>query len=70
MPTLIADRFAAWQAEADKLAIIVQDLDAWERDTIYPMANEHIGIDLDDGVKVSYNKFPNALRKVTGLSEW
>jgi hypothetical protein len=68
--TLRASGSAKDAAEADKLQNTVVELDAWERDTIYPMANEHIGIDLDDGVKVNYNKFPQALRKVTGLSEW
>jgi hypothetical protein len=56
--------------EADKLSATVKELEDWERDVIYPLANEHIRIDLDDGVKVNYNKFPNALRKVAGLSEW
>jgi hypothetical protein len=28
-----------------------------------------VQIDLDDGVKVNYNKFGRALRKVAGLSE-
>lgn len=27
-------------------------------------------LDLGDGVKVNYNKFPHALAKVAGLSEW
>ena len=57
-------------AEADKLEAVVKELEDWERDVIYPMAHEHIRIDLDDGIKVNYNKFPHALRKVTGLSEW
>ena len=57
-------------AEADKLQAVIEELDAWERDVIYPMAHDHIQIDLDEGVKVNYNKFPHALRKVTGLSEW
>jgi len=29
-----------------------------------------VHIDLDDGVKVNYNKFPHALAKVPGLSDW
>lgn len=49
---------------------MVRELTDWERDVIYPLANERIDIDLDDGVKVNYNKFPHALAKVTGLSTW
>lgn len=61
---------AADQKQADRYRNVVKELEEWERDTIYPMAHERIAIDLDDGVKVNYNKFPHALRKVTGLSEW
>lgn len=57
------------QKQADKYRNVVKELEEWERDVIYPMAHERIVIDLDDGVKANYNKFPNALRKVTGLSE-
>lgn len=61
---------AADQKQAGKYRNVVKELEEWERDVIYPMAHERIAIDLDDGVKVNYNKFPHALRKVTGLSEW
>ena len=61
---------AADNRQADKYRAVVKELDAWERDVIYPLANERIDIDLDDGVKKNYNKFPRALVKVTGLSEW
>lgn len=61
---------ASDQKQADKYHNVVKELEEWERDVIYPMAHERISIDLDDGVKVNYNKFPHALRKVTGLSEW
>lgn len=61
---------ASDQKQADKYRNVVKELEEWERDIIYPMAHERISIDLDDGVKVNYNKFPHALRKVTGLSEW
>ncbi len=36
---------------------------------LYPLAVQQIEIDLDDGVKVNYNKFGVALKKVPGLSE-
>ncbi len=61
---------AADQKQADKYRNVVKELEEWERSVIYPMAHERISIDLDDGVKVNYNKFPHALRKVARLSEW
>lgn len=56
--------------ETDRLRAQVAELEAWERDVIYPLAHERILIDLDDGVKVNYNKFPHALAKVPSLSDW
>lgn len=56
--------------KADKLRARVAELEAWERDVLYDLAHERVSIDLDDGVKVNYNKFPKALRKVAGLSDW
>lgn len=61
---------AADNRQADKYRAVVRELTDWERDVIYPLANERIDIDLDDGVKVNYNKFPHALAKVAGLSTW
>lgn len=61
---------AADNRQADKYRAVVRELTDWERDVIYPLANERIDIDLDDGVKANYNKFPHALTKVTGLSTW
>ena len=56
--------------EASKIAAILGELEAWEKDVIYPLAHKRVSVDLDDGVKVNYNKFPRALAKVQGLSEW
>ena len=61
---------AADNRQADKYRAMVRELSDWERDVVYPLANEHVGIDLDDGVKKNYNTFPRALAKVAGLSEW
>lgn len=46
----------------------LKELEEYERDVLYPLASERIEIDLDDGVKVNYNKFGTALKKVTGLT--
>ena len=48
----------------------VKELEDWERDVVYPLAQAHVEIDLDDGVEVNYNKFPRALSKVSKLSSW
>ena len=61
---------AADLREANKIRASIAELEVWERDVIYPLAHERVRIDLDDGVKVNYNKFPRALAKVPGLSEW
>lgn len=61
---------AADNRQADKYRTVVRELTDWERSVIYPLANERVNIDLDDGVKKNYNKFPHALAKVAGLSEW
>lgn len=53
---------------ADKYHDMIDELNDWERDVLYPMAQRHIKIDLDDGVRHNYKLFPGALRKVTGLS--
>ena len=51
----------------DKYAAMLTELDAYERDILYPLAQEKISIDLDDGVKVNYCKFGAALKKIPGL---
>lgn len=61
---------AADKRQADAYRTTVNELTDWERNVIYPLASERISVDLDDGVKVNYNKFPYALAKVSGLSGW
>ena len=46
----------------------LKELEDYERDILFPLAQEKIEIDLDDGVKVNYNKFGTALKKVVGLT--
>jgi hypothetical protein len=45
----------------------IEELNAWERDVVFPMAQQKIEIDLDDGVKANYPKFGPALKKIPGL---
>jgi type II restriction/modification system DNA methylase subunit YeeA len=54
--------------EIENLNKMIEELEDYERDVLYPLATEQVEIDLDDGVKVNYGKFGAALKKVTGLS--
>ena len=46
---------------------VLSELKEYEDDVLYPLATEQVKIDLDDGVKVNYGKFGNALQKIVGL---
>ena len=46
---------------------ILSELKEYEDDVLYPLATEQVKIDLDDGVKINYPKFGDALAKVAGL---
>jgi len=54
--------------EIEKLKKTIDELENYERDTLYPLAAQKVEIDLDDGVKVNYKKFGKALKKVPGVS--
>ena len=56
--------------QLQEMAVIakqIDELDEWERDVVFPLAQDRIEIDLDDGVKANYPKFGTALKKVSGL---
>lgn len=55
--------------EIDRLKKIIDELNEYETEILYPLATQKIEIDLDDGVKVNYNKFGKALKHVPGLSQ-
>jgi len=55
--------------EIDKINSILAELREYEDEILYPLATQQIEIDLDDGVKINYNKFGKALKKVSGLSD-
>ena len=46
----------------------IDELNEWERDVVFPLAQAKIEIDLDDGVKANYPKFGAALKKIVGVS--
>jgi len=54
--------------EISKLKSMIEELNQWEHEVLYPLAGKRIEIDLDDGVKVNYPKFGTALKKIAGLS--
>ena len=45
----------------------IDELENWERDVMFPLAQAKIEIDLDDGVKWNYPKFGAALKPIKGL---
>jgi type II restriction/modification system DNA methylase subunit YeeA len=53
--------------EIESLRKMIEELESYEREVLYPLATEQIAIDLDDGVKVNYQKFGLALKKIPGL---
>ena len=46
----------------------LEELSTWERDVVRPLAEKRIELDLDDGVKVNYEKLGAILAKVKGLN--
>ncbi|QEQ97548.1 BREX-1 system adenine-specific DNA-methyltransferase PglX [Neptunomonas concharum] len=52
----------------DKIKKVLDEVNDYERDILYPLAGQNIEIDLDDGVKANYPKFGKALKKIAGLS--
>ncbi len=53
--------------DAAVVAKQIDELHEWEREVIFPLAQQKIEIDLDDGVKANYPKFGTALKKIPGL---
>ncbi|WP_226699434.1 BREX-1 system adenine-specific DNA-methyltransferase PglX [Qipengyuania gaetbuli] len=55
--------------EIEEASKVLAELEAYEKDVLYPLATQRVGIDLDDGVKANYPKFGAALKRIPGLSE-
>lgn len=71
----VSDSGSASQADQTKalkevatLKKQLKELEDYETETLFPLAQQRIEIDLDDGVKHNYPLFGKALKKVTGLS--
>lgn len=52
----------------DKVNKVLDEVNDYEREILYPLAGKNIEIDLDDGVKHNYPLFGAALKKIPGLS--
>jgi len=65
--TTARDKTAARQ-EADKLTKILLECEEWERQTVLPLAQARIELDLDDGVKTNYLRLGEALAPIPGLA--
>jgi hypothetical protein len=52
----------------EKIKKVLDEINSYEHDILYPLATQKIEIDLDDGVKHNYPLFGKALKKVAGLS--
>ncbi|HDI3325491.1 BREX-1 system adenine-specific DNA-methyltransferase PglX [Vibrio cholerae] len=61
------DKTQAIKAVA-KINRVLDEINEYEHDVLYPLAGEKVEIDLDDGVKHNYPLFGKALKKVPGLS--
>ncbi|MCZ2130246.1 MAG: BREX-1 system adenine-specific DNA-methyltransferase PglX, partial [Bacteroidia bacterium] len=61
------DRTAATK-EADRFAVMIKDCKEYAQ-TLYAVATKKITIDLDDGVKVNYQKFKEVLVPIKGLEK-
>ncbi|WP_269135733.1 BREX-1 system adenine-specific DNA-methyltransferase PglX [Erythrobacter donghaensis] len=53
--------------DVSTIARQIAELEEWERDVIFPLAQAKIEIDLDDGVKRNYPLFGAALKPIKGL---
>jgi len=61
------DRTAA-RKEAEKITKVLKECEAWEQDSLLPLAQQRIELDLDDGVKVNYLKLQDVLAPIPGLA--
>ena len=61
------ERTAA-RKEAEKIAKVLKECQAWEQDALLPLAQQRIELDLDDGVKVNYLKLQDVLAPIPGLA--
>lgn len=57
---------AAELRETNRPRSTTAKLEVWDRYVVYPLVRERESIDLDDGVKVNYNNFPQTSLRCRG----
>ena len=68
-PSSVASARTKAAREIEETSKVLAELEAYEKDVLYPLATQRVEIDLDDGVKANYPKFGAALKRIPGLSE-
>ena len=58
----------ASRKEAEKITKVLRECHDWEQDSLLPLAQQRIELDLDDGVKVNYLKLQDVLAPIPGLA--
>ena len=53
--------------ESEKINRVIKECQRWERDSLLPIAQQRIKLNLDDGVKLNYLKLGELLAKIPGL---
>lgn len=53
----------------EEIKKIIADINNYDSEIMYPLAQQNIEIDLDDGVKNNYVKFGKAFEKIAGLDK-
>jgi hypothetical protein len=66
--TISARDKTAARKESDKLTRTLHECEEWERETLLPLAQARIELDLDEGVKTNYLKLGEALAPIPGLA--
>jgi hypothetical protein len=66
-PGIGAREKTAARKDADRLTKVLHECEEWERQTMLPLAQARLELDLDDGVKVNYGKLGEALAPIPGL---
>ena len=62
-----ADR-TSMRKESDRIAKVLHECEEWERESLLPLAQQRIELDLDNGVKVNYLKLADVLAPIPGLA--
>ncbi len=66
--SLTAPERSTTRKESDRMAKVLHECEEWERESLLPLAQQRIELDLDDGVKVNYLKLADVLAPIPGLA--